>query len=408
MHQTSAELSAAPSFKRRVLSFVRKYAALLFVAGLIAGFLGPKAQAQNFRTAAKQAILIDVATGSVIFAKNADQKMLPASMVKILTMAVVFEALGEGRVSLDDEFNVSENAWRTGGAPSRTSSMFAKLNSDVKLSDLIKGVVIQSGNDACIVIAENMAGSEEAFAGMMNAYAKRIGMKTSHFGNSTGLPHEGVFTTARDLATLAEHVIRTYPEKYGIYSEKEFKWGGIRQFNRNPLLGKGLGVDGMKTGYTAESGYGIVISAERDGQRLILVMNGMKSKKQRAAESRKLLEWGYRSHQYFSLYEPGEYVGEARLFGGAKSYVPLVSKSSDGIRMLIPKGARGRLRAQIVYTGPVPTPVQEGQDIGFLKVWRDKVLVQQAPLVAAESVGTGALHQRALDAAQELIIGLLR
>jgi len=386
--------------------FAAAFAAILAGAMLLASV--EAAEAQRFRTAARQAYLLDMRTGTPLYNKNADQRMPPASMVKVLSMAVVFGLLKEGRLKPEDEVLITENAWRTGGAGSKTSTMFAKVNTRIALSNLIKGVIIQSGNDACISIAEHIAGSEEAFAVMMNRYARRIGMHSSHFENSTGLPHKGSYTTARDLATLAEHVIRTYPEFYPIFAETEFTWNGIRQANRNPLLSKALGVDGLKTGYTDNSGYGIIASGVRDGQRLILVLNGMKTKQERRIEGQKLLDWGFRSHEYLSLFAAGEHIGEARVFGGAKSYVPLMPKSSEGVRMLVPKGPRNRLHAQIVYTGPIPAPVKAGQDVGYLKIWRGKVLLQEAPLIAAESVGQGKLYQRALDGAQELFIGLLK
>jgi len=359
------------------------------------------AQAQIFRTKAKQGFLYDFDTGSVLFEKKSDELIGPASMAKVMTMAVVFEALTEKRLSLEDEFAVTENAWRKGGAPSGTSTMFAKLNSSIRLEDLIQGAIVQSGNDACIIIAEGMAGSEEAFARMMNEYARKLGHKKSYYTNATGLPDPSMRVTPRELAMLGDHVIRSYPDLYAFYKQKEFTWNKIRQYNRNPLLDKGLGVDGLKTGYTDESGYGIIVSAVRDRQRLIMVLSGMKSKKERATEARKLLDWGFRSFEQIRLFDKGVTVGEARVHGGEIGHVPLIGRGP--LTLLVPRGSRDRIKARIVYTGPVEAPIEAGQPIGHLKVWRGEQLTQETPLYAAQSVATGTVYGRALDGLTELL-----
>ncbi len=256
--------------------------ALLLVA-FIAGAL-PAAAADKFETKAKHAILMDAETGTVLFQKAADEPTPPASMAKLMTTLVVFEALKSGQLTLDTEFMVSENAWRTGGATSGGSTMFAKLGSSIKVSDLLRGIIVQSGNDACIVVAEGMAGTESTFANLMNAEARKLQLEDSHFTNATGLPDPGQHVTVRDLATIARHIVYDFPQYYEIYSETEFTWNKIRQENRNPLLDATIGADGLKTGYTEELGYGLVGSAVRDGQRLILVMNGLASEKERAEE----------------------------------------------------------------------------------------------------------------------------
>jgi D-alanyl-D-alanine carboxypeptidase (penicillin-binding protein 5/6) len=363
------------------------------------------ASAQLFETKAKQAFLIDADSGSVLYQKEADALIPPASLAKLMTMEVVFHALSTGELNLEDTFTISENAWRKGGSASGGSTMFARLNSDVRLEDLVRGVVIQSANDACIAIAEGMAGSERAFAGLMNERAKQIGLLHSTFRNSTGLPDPEQKVTARDLAILARHIQITYPQYYPYYSEPDFTWNKIKQRNRNPLLSANMGADGLKTGYTEASGYGIVGSAIQDGQRLILVLSGMESKKQRRGESRKIMQWGFRAFKAVSLFETDEIVGEARMFGGAKSGVALKAKGQ--LKIFVPVGNRDRLRARIVYQGPILAPVEEGAKIATLQVEIGGVLSQETPLYAAESVETGTIRQRAMDALGELLLGWL-
>ncbi|MEL6435169.1 MAG: D-alanyl-D-alanine carboxypeptidase family protein, partial [Pseudomonadota bacterium] len=267
-----------------------------FVLAVVAvAALTAAAHAQLFETKAQQAVLIDVDTRSILFNKDADAQVPPASLAKLMTMEVVFNALKTGQLSLEDEFIVSENAWRTGGAVSGGSTMFAELNSSIRVEDLIRGVIIQSANDGSIVLAEGMAGTEATFANLMNERAREIGLRNSVFTNSTGLPDPLQKATMRDLVTLAMHIQREYPTYYQYYSEPDFTWNKITQRNRNPLLSMEIGADGMKTGFTEESGYAIVGSAENDGRRLIVAMSGMADQRERAQEARKLLEWGRRA-----------------------------------------------------------------------------------------------------------------
>lgn len=364
------------------------------------------ANAQTFETKAQQAFVIDQETGTLLFTKDPDKPFPPASLAKMMTMEVVFHAIKTGKLSLEDEFRVSENAWRTGGAPSRTSTMFAELGSSIRLEDLIQGVIVQSANDGCIIIAEGMAGSEEGFAQLMNERARKIGLTRSIFKNSTGLPAEGQFVTARELVQLAAHLWREYPEFYKYYSQREFTWNKILQRNRNPLLAMDVGADGLKTGFTEESGYAIVSSAERDGRRVFLALSGMESDRQRADEARKVLDWSMRAFERQEIFATGEIVGEAKTYGGEKGGVEL--RADGPISVLIPTGNRDRLIARIVYEGPVVAPVVEGTPIGKLRVWVGDKLTQETSLFAAETVGVGAIHQRALDAVEELAIGWLR
>jgi D-alanyl-D-alanine carboxypeptidase (penicillin-binding protein 5/6) len=364
---------------------------------------GPKKE-DGFQTAAPHAILIDADSGSILFERNADELIFPASLAKLMTAEVVFNEIRHGNVKLDQELLVSENAWRKGGAPSHTSSMFAAINSRVKVADLLRGAIVQSGNDACIALAEGIAGNEDAFAEKMTSRAREIGLSRSTFTNATGLPSPGLKTTTRELAKLAQHIIRTYPEFYPIYGETEFTWNKIRQFNRNPLLTSGA--DGLKTGYTKEAGYGLVGSAVQNGLRLIVVVNGAKSEKERADEARRLIEWGFKSFESRLLFGEGQTVGEAKVFGGDKGYVPLLGPGT--IRLMVPRGVNEKIIARVVYTGPVPAPVEEGRQIGILKVWRGDNVSLEVPLRAAETIGKGNLPQRAFDAVTELVIGLFR
>ncbi|HEY6254896.1 MAG TPA: D-alanyl-D-alanine carboxypeptidase family protein [Xanthobacteraceae bacterium] len=361
---------------------------------------------EAFQTTIPNAILIDAESGSVLFEKNADVLIPPASLSKLMTTEVVLNEIKQGRLKPSDEFIVSENAWRKGGAPSHTSSMFVPIHSRVSVADLLHGVVIQSGNDACIVLAEGIGSSEEKFADMMIARARELGMPKSTFGNSNGLPDPKQLMTARELAKLARQIIRTYPEDYHLYGETEFTYNKIRQLNRNPLLTMNIGADGLKTGFIKEAGYGLVGSAVQNGMRLIVVVMGAKNDKERADEGKKLLEWGFHNFQSEVLFAEGQSIADAKLYGGERSSVPLMADRV--VALMVSKVAQNKIIARVVYTGPVPAPVQQGQKIGILKVWRGDALVLEVPLQAAESIGTGNLSQRALDAATELMIGLFR
>jgi serine-type D-Ala-D-Ala carboxypeptidase (penicillin-binding protein 5/6) len=365
-----------------------------------------QAQAQLFETRAGQAFMIDAETGTVLYSKDADTLIPPASLAKLMTMEVVFNALKSGRLSMDDEFLVSEHAWRTGGAPSGTSTMFAALKSSIRLEDLIQGVIVQSANDGCIIIAEGMAGSEENFAQLMTERARQIGLTKSVFRNATGLPAEGQLVTVRELAMLALHIWREYPDYYRYYSQPDFTWNRIRQTNRNPLLKMDIGADGLKTGFTEESGYAIVGSVDRQGRRLFAALSGLSSENARAEEARKILDWGVRAFETHEVFAADEVVGQAQLFGGEKGSVAL--KAKVPVAILVPITNKDRLIARIVYQGPLQAPVEVGMPAGTLKVWIGDTLSQETPLFTAESVGTGSLHSRAMDAIGELLVGWLR
>ena len=374
---------------------------IAFVFCLLVALHSQPVLAQLFETRAAQAYLVEGDTGSVLFAKNENEPVPPASLAKLMTMEVVFNAIKAGRLTLDDEFQVSENAWRTGGALSRTSTMFAELNSQIRLEDLIQGVIIQSANDACIIIAEGMAGSEENFARLMTERAREIGLKDSVFGNSNGLPHPDSKVTMADLVKLARHIQQTYPEFYRFYSQEEFTWNKIRQRNRNPLLSMNIGADGMKTGFTEESGFAIVGSVNREGRRLFVAMSGLSSERERAEEARKMLDWGIRAFERKSLFKAGETVGEASVYGGEKGGVALAP--ANPVDIFLPITNPDRLTARITYRWPVTAPVEEGAEIGLLRVFIGDTLSLEAPLFAAEPVARGPLHKRALDALIEAV-----
>jgi len=386
---------------------MRLYATALgaLLLAVLLGVLPANAQ-ELFETKAKAAFMIEATTGSILFSKEPDTLIPPASLAKLMTMEVVFHALKEGRHSLEDTFEVSENAWRKGGASSGGSTMFAKLHSTVALGDLIQGVVVQSANDGCIVIAEAMAGNEDNFARLMTERAREIGLKQSVFKNATGLPADGQLVTVRELAQLGMHIWREYPEYYKYYAQKDFTWNKITQKNRNPLLAMDIGADGMKTGFTEESGYAIVGAVNKDGKRIFAAMSGMKTERERAEEARKLLDWGMKSFQKIELFTSDEAVGEVKVYGGAKSGVAL--KAKGPIAVFVPITNKDRLVARIVYQGPVVAPVEEGVPVGALKVWIGETLSQETPLYTAESVELGPLHRRAFDAAAELLTGWLR
>jgi D-alanyl-D-alanine carboxypeptidase (penicillin-binding protein 5/6) len=364
------------------------------------------ARAQGFQTLAPTAILVDAESEAVLFEKNADELTAPASMAKTMTVEVLLNELKNGRISRDTEFVVSENAWRKGGAGSGGSAMFAKVNSSIGVEDLLRGIIVQSGNDAAIAVAEGIAGTEENFARMMNERAKQIGLTKSTFRNATGYGDPGQKVTVRDLAKLALHIIQTYPDYYKIFGEREFTWNKIRQQNRNPLLAMEIGADGLKTGNIDESGYGLIGSAVQNGQRLIVVVNGLKTAKDRANESRKLLEWGFRAFESRQLFAEGQVVGEVSVFGGDRRSLPLVAKKP--VRVLVNRGETERVSARIVYTGPLKAPVQKGAEVAKLRVDRGDMQALEVPLYANEDVQVGTLSQRALDGLIEMSSGWVR
>ncbi|MEE2760135.1 MAG: D-alanyl-D-alanine carboxypeptidase family protein [Pseudomonadota bacterium] len=328
---------------------------------------------------AAQAILVDFQTGEVLFEKNADAPMTPSSMSKIITVYKIFERLKDGRLQLGDSFAVSEKAWRKKG-----SKMFVAVNSRVKVEDLIRGIVVQSGNDASIVVAEGLAGSEDAFAAELNKTARELGMTNSHFVNASGWPDPEHRTTARDLAKLAAATIRDFPDYYHYYSEKTYTYSGIKQGNRNPLIYREVGADGLKTGHTEAGGYGLTASALRNGRRLIAVLNGMPSKKARGRASERLLDWGFREFNNYHLFKKDAVVSNALVWMGVESRVPLILERP--LVLTLPVKARRKMVVKVAMNSPLPAPIMEGDKVADLKIELPGRAPMAFPLLAGADV----------------------
>jgi D-alanyl-D-alanine carboxypeptidase (penicillin-binding protein 5/6) len=367
---------------------------------------GAKKEEGGFDGDAPTAILIEANSGSVLFEKNADELRAPSSMMKLMTAETVFHAIKQGEVKLTDEYRISENAWRKGGAPSGGSTMFAAIHSKISVDDLLHGAIIHSGNDACIALAEGIAGNERIFADMMTKRARELGLTQSTFANSNGLPDPGNKMTVRELAKLARYVVQTYPDLYKLFGEREFTWNKIRQQNRNPLLLSLEGADGLKTGFTKEGGYGMVGSAVQNGLRLIVVVNGLEDPDDRASEAKKMLEWGFRNFEARTLFAAEQPVGYAKVFGGESRSVKLASP--EPIKVMVQKNGTDKLIARVIYSGPVRAPIEAGQPVGVVRVWRGTNVAMEAPVFAAEPVGKGSTMRRAIDGASELVIGMFR
>ncbi|MBN9071834.1 MAG: D-alanyl-D-alanine carboxypeptidase [Rhizobiales bacterium] len=381
--------------KRLVLAGLFAAAALALAAG--------DAPAQPFESKAEQAFAVETATGTVLLSKNPDTPVPPASMAKLMTVAVVFEALKSGRITLDTEYKVSENAWRTGGAPSGTSTMFAALKSSIRVEDLLKGVMVQGANDGCIILAEGLAGDEQKFVAMMNAQARALGLTRSHFVNSTGLPADGQGMTMRELVRLARHVAETYPEYYAYFALPDFTWNKITQRNRNPLLAMNIGADGVLTGFTEGSGYALLGSVRRGDGRIVAAIGGLKSDRERADEARRLFDWINGAFSARSLFAANAVVGSVPVYGGSVSHVAVRTHAPVGL--FLPADKAGSPRASIVYSGPLVAPVEEGDAVGILRIQLDGAVIQETPLYAAQAVPEGPLHSRAMDALAELLTG---
>ncbi len=338
-------------------------------------------------TLGKQVIMIDAKTNTVLFEKNADQLMPPSSMSKIMTIYKLFELMKDKRLSLEDTFRVSEKAWRKQG-----SKMFVSVNSRVKIEDLIRGIIVQSGNDATIVVAEGISGTESAFADELNELAKRLGMTNSIFRNASGWPDPEHRTTARDLAILAAATIRDFPEFYKYYGEKTFTYNGIKQSNRNPAIYRDIGADGLKTGHTEAAGYGLTASAERKGRRIILVINGLPSKKARSNESERLIDWAFRTFGNYKLFSAGEQVTEAEVWLGTQPRVPLVIEKE--LELTLNRGVRRDMKVSVVYQEPLPAPIRKGDTVAILKVELPDQENLEIPLVAGEDVNRLGLFSR--------------
>ncbi|MGH1448906.1 D-alanyl-D-alanine carboxypeptidase family protein [Halopseudomonas sp.] len=349
--------------------------------------------------AASSYILLDARSGKVLMEHNADEPLPPASLTKMMTSYIASLEILRGQIKEEDLVLVSEKAWRKGG-----SKMFIEVGNQVKVIDLLRGIIIQSGNDASIAMAEHIAGSEEAFADLMNSHARRLGMDNTHFENSTGWPAEGHLSTARDMATMAKAIIRDDPEHYKIYKEKEFVWNGIRQPNRNLMLWRDSTVDGLKTGHTEEAGYCLVASAERDGMRLVSVVMGTSSEQARAAETQKMLTWGFRFFETKTFYEPGQVLSQARVWAGVENEVAL--GLADGLVMTMPKGQAEKLEAGITMNSTIKAPITAGDVLGQVEVKLGEEVLHSAPLVALADVEQAGLFGRLWDNIRLFFYGL--
>jgi len=354
-------------------------------------------------TIAQQAVLMDAASGAVLFQHNADELVAPDGLSKLMTLAVVFKAIKSGEIKLTDEITMSVNAWRHGGAPSGWTAMFVPVNTKETLDTLLQGLIVQSGNDAAIAIAEGLAGSEQKFAQRMTAEARKIGLDRSKFTNATGLPDEAQQTTARELGLLALHLMRAYPEFYPRFAQKELKYHKFRFLNDNPLLGS-LGVDGLKTGYIKKEGFGLIASGNQGGRRLILVMMGLPKKTDVRSEGHRLLEWGFASIAEFKLFEKDEVVAKARVWGGDRMWLPLVG---DGpVTVVLPKyPPNPKLKAELVYKRPLKTPIKKGDRVATLRVTSPSQSVSEVPLYAAVDVKPGGIVRRGFDTIVDLTLG---
>ncbi|MFZ1108661.1 MAG: D-alanyl-D-alanine carboxypeptidase family protein [Rhodomicrobium sp.] len=370
---------------------------VILLSILIIAPLQATAQTAGFQTSAGQALLVDVDSGAVLFEKNADKLFAPASMSKIMTLELLFKKLKAGEISLDTEFPVSLHAWKTGGAPSRTTAMFIPLNQSAKVGELIQGIAVQNANDACIAVAEGMSGSEDGFAQAMTDEARALGLEKSTFGNATGLPHPGNQMTARELAKLSIHVIKEYPEYYRYFGEKEFKYRIYTFKNLNPLFNAAIPADGLKAGFTEGVGYGIAASAAKDGRRLVAVLNGFESERERRDETLKILSWGFASFKAYKVFDKDQTIGEARVWGGQKWTVPLKAKTD--VTIFLPVNAKDhRIKAQIVYKGPLKPPVKEGDRVGEIRITSETTGTSSAtPLYAAADLEAGGMVSKGID-----------
>jgi serine-type D-Ala-D-Ala carboxypeptidase (penicillin-binding protein 5/6) len=388
--------------KTHCMPFSRYFvAAALLLLSLVS------AQAQDapaFDTLAKQAILIDAKSGNVFYEKDADTAIPPASMSKMMTQAIIFDMLKKGDLKLDQEMTVSVDAWKRGGQGAGGSTMYAEVNSRISLDNLLHGAIIQSANDACIVIAENIAGTEQAFAQRMNDKAKELGLKNSSFANATGLPDPGQRMSVRDLAMLARYIVLNHPDYYKIYGQPDFTWNKIKQENRNPLLKDYPGADGMKTGYTKEAGYGLVGSATRDGRRLIMVIAGLDAIDKRKIEAQKLLDFGFGQFKSITLYEAGDVVSKARVWGGEERWTNLVIP--DAFKIALAPFEQDRAEVKMTYTGPLLAPVKAGTKVGTVRLLVDGKTVAEEPLQAASDISsTNSMWKKAADSALMMFFG---
>ena len=364
---------------------INKFGLTVLLCSTVYGF-----NAMSFETAARNAILMDYDTGEYLFTKNMDESVPPASMSKLMTVYILMSKIKDGSIKLEDTFSVSENAWRKGGAATGGSTMFLSIGDNVSVENLIKGIVIQSGNDACIVVAENVAGSEDDFVILMNKTAKKLGLKNSHFENATGLPHPDHRMSMEDLAILSRHIISEFPELYHYFSQKEFVYNNIKQGNRNPLLYTMKGADGLKTGHTEEAGFCLAASATKGNRRLIEVMSGMNSNRERSEEAERLMSWGFREFNNFKILNKGQIVATAKVWYGKDKTVNLTV--AEDVLKTVHRSQQENVKVSAEFDEPVKAPIKAGQEVGSIKIEIDGQTPLNVPLVAAADVAeTGML-----------------
>lgn len=381
-----------------LISYIKKNQVIRATISALLLTVALATSAMALETPAKQAILLDYETGAVLFQKNADELMPPASMSKLMTVTMMMERLKDGSLKMEDTFPVSERAWRKGG-----SKMFVEVGKRVKVSDLLRGIIVQSGNDACIVVAEALGGSEEGFAQLMTERAREIGLTHSTFRNATGWPDPNHLMTAHDLSVLATYIIKNFPEYYSIFSEKSFTYSKIKQGNRNPLLYSNSGADGLKTGHTEDSGYGLVGSAKRGDRRLIVVVNGLGSAKERGRESERIMEWGFREFDNYALFKKGQEVAKAQVWLGAKDLVPLLI--DQDLTVTMSRKDRRSMEVKLVYNEPIPAPIIKGSPIARLVITAPEMDAIEVPLLAAENVERPGMFNRVTSAIKYVLFG---
>lgn len=371
------------------------------LAALLAGTAAAQTPPVAFDTKAKQILLVDAETGTVLFSRAENDPVPPASLAKLMTMEVVAEAIAKGEISAETVYDVSEHAWRTGGAPSGTSTMFAALKSRIRVADLLQGMAVQLANDACIILGEGMTGSEAAFAEKMTARARELGMPLATFRNATGLPDPQNQITMSELVTLTRHLHEAHPDLYRLYAQPEFEWNKILQRNKNPLIAANIGVDGLATGFAEGYGFSLAASMQRGDRRVYLAMGGLATDKERTEESRKVLDWAMTAFEKRRIFTDGEAIGEASIYGGAASHVALVA--GGPVDVLLPVDNPERLTARVVYKWPLRAPVEAGAEVGVVRLWNGEKLLREVPVKTAAAVDKGTLASRALDALQELL-----
>lgn len=402
MHAGSMPMDC-PGLQKRILCCLMA----TLVSCWLVGAANAQTQQRDLVPRVKHSVLMDGISGGILFRNNADVLVPPASMSKLLTLAVAFKLLKEGKLKMTDEFVMSVNAWRKGGAPSGTAAMMVPVNTRVRLEELLQGITVQSGNDAAIAVAEGIAGNEDAFARMAEAEARRIGLQRSQIRNATGLFHPDHLMSARELAILARFLMQEYPEYFPLFSQREFHYRRHKFVNRNSFLFSDPNVDGMKTGSLKQAGFGMVVTAKAGNRRLIAVVAGAVSEQERREEVRRLLDWGNTNIGQFKLFEANEIVGRARVWGGSSFYVNLVGNGD--VSVWLPRfPASQRLRGEIVYAGPLKAPVTKGAEVARLRVTSTSNATQEVPLYAAEDIGTSGTFRRGLDSLAHLAFRLFQ